>query len=374
MTSNRIGYRRGEGAPDLPVRREWLVTNGLGGYASGTLAGTITRRYHGLLVAALPNPLGRTMMFNQLIEWVSGKGDATVPLGGGSNTDALAEFRVEQGLPVWVYDVQGIRIEKRLMLPSGQNSVCVTYRLIEGPPGLTLHLRPALQVRPHDAPVSTRTPVYTLALSEDRFEIIPGGEFPPLRMYVYGDHTGFVFEPSTSSPVDYSIEAARGYESHGTLWSRGRFDITLEVNKPVALMASVESWDVMAALDPDELTLCESRRRRAMVRRVKDAEETAVVADLVLGADQFIIAPVGRPVSVAASIAPSSTRRPSASSGECAASTRSSSRRPSVNISSTSTPAGIFSPAACCQVATGSDQAWTSNVHAPPASGVTQAS
>src|SRR5690242_5318021 len=76
MTSNRIGYRRGEGAPDLPVRREWLVTNGLGGYASGTLAGTITRRYHGLLVAALPNPLGRTMMFNQLIEWVSGAGDS----------------------------------------------------------------------------------------------------------------------------------------------------------------------------------------------------------------------------------------------------------------------------------------------------------
>ena len=294
MTSNRIGYRRGEGASDLPVRREWLVTNGLGGYASGTLAGTITRRYHGLLVAALPNPLGRTMMFNQLIEWVSGKGEHPIPLGGGSNTDTLAEFRVEQGLPVWLYDVQGIRIEKRLMLPSGQNSVCVTYRLIEGPAGLTLHLRPALQVRPHDAPVSTRTPVYTLALAEDRFEIIPGGEFPPLRMYVYGEHTGFVFEPSTSSPVDYSQEAARGYESHGTLWSRGRFDIMLEMNKPVALMASVESWDVMAALDPDELTLCESRRRRAMIRRVKDADNSSVVSELVLGADQFIIAPVGR--------------------------------------------------------------------------------
>src|SRR4051812_37603735 len=185
MPSGRIGYRRGDDAREVTSRREWLVTNGMGGYASGTLAGVNTRRYHGLLVAALPNPLGRTMMFNQLIEWVTGQGGTTVPLGGGSNTDALAEFRVEQGLPVWLYDLQGVRIEKRLMLPSGQNSVCVTYRLIEGPSGLTLHLRPALQVRPHDAPVSTQTPVYTLALSEDRFEIIPGGEFPPLRMYVY---------------------------------------------------------------------------------------------------------------------------------------------------------------------------------------------
>ena len=217
MMPNRIGYRRGETAPELMLRREWLVTNSLGGYASGTLAGTNTRRYHGLLVAALPNPLGRTMMFNQLIEWISVRGDTTVPLGG-VGSDALSEFRIEQGLPVWLYDVQGIRIEKRLMLPSGQNTVCVSYRLIGDGEGVTIHLRPALQVRSHDAPVSTAPSVYTLTLSEDRFEIVPGGEYPPLRMFIYGDHTGFVFEPSANNPVDYAVEAARGYESHGTLW------------------------------------------------------------------------------------------------------------------------------------------------------------
>jgi len=293
MMPNRIGYCRGQTAPELMLRREWLVTNSLGGYASGTLAGTNTRRYHGLLVAALPNPLGRTMMFNQLIEWISVRGDTSVPLGGMSS-DALSEFRVEQGLPVWLYDVQGIRIEKRLMLPSGQNTVCVSYRLIGGGEGVKLHLRPALQVRSHDAPVSTSPSVYTLTLSEDRFEIVPGGEYPPLRMLIYGDHTGFVFEPSANNPVDYAVEAARGYESHGTLWSRGRFDIALQPGRAVALMASVESWDVMAALDPDELALCESRRRRRLVRRVKTAAHDAVIAELVLGADQFIIAPVGR--------------------------------------------------------------------------------
>ncbi|HEY4184244.1 MAG TPA: amylo-alpha-1,6-glucosidase, partial [Polyangia bacterium] len=293
MTSNRIGYRREDAAPGLTLRREWLVTNGLGGYASGTLAGVNTRRYHGLLVAALPNPLGRTMMFNQLVEWASLKGDTTIPLGGVSS-EALGEFRVENGLPVWLYDSQGIRIEKRLMLPSGQNSVCVTYRLIEGPEGMKLHLRPALQVRPHDAPVSTQAPVYTLALSDDRFEIIAGGDYPPLRMIVHGDHAGFVFEPSTRSAVDYSIEAARGYDSRGTLWSRGRFDIVLEPGKTVGLMASVESWDVLSALEPDELALCESRRRRGLLRRLRDNAAPSVVGELVLGADQFIIAPVGR--------------------------------------------------------------------------------
>ena len=53
---------------DERVRREWLVTNGLGGYASGTVAGAITRRFHGLLVAALPAPLGRMMLLNHLSE------------------------------------------------------------------------------------------------------------------------------------------------------------------------------------------------------------------------------------------------------------------------------------------------------------------
>jgi len=64
------------------ITREWLVTNGLGGYASGTLLGVITRRYHGLLVAALRNPLGRTVMLNHLVERVVLGGGRVVQLGG----------------------------------------------------------------------------------------------------------------------------------------------------------------------------------------------------------------------------------------------------------------------------------------------------
>ncbi|HKC85328.1 MAG TPA: glycogen debranching enzyme N-terminal domain-containing protein, partial [Blastocatellia bacterium] len=64
------------------LRKEWLVTNGLGGYASGTIAGVVTRRFHGLLIAALPAPLGRTMMFNHLIELLTLPGGQTVQLCG----------------------------------------------------------------------------------------------------------------------------------------------------------------------------------------------------------------------------------------------------------------------------------------------------
>ncbi|HWD98217.1 MAG TPA: glycogen debranching enzyme N-terminal domain-containing protein, partial [Bryobacteraceae bacterium] len=65
-TLTKRGFRPAPGDPHL--NEEWLVTNGLGGYASGTVAGNLTRRYHGLLVSALPNPLGRTMMLNAVAE------------------------------------------------------------------------------------------------------------------------------------------------------------------------------------------------------------------------------------------------------------------------------------------------------------------
>src|SRR6476620_2801682 len=95
------------------LTREWLVTNGLGGYASGTVAGVATRRYHGLLIAAMPAPLGRVMMLNHVSEMVRLPGDEVVLLWGEERVPHLhvhgapflEEFRLEDGLPVWRYRV-----------------------------------------------------------------------------------------------------------------------------------------------------------------------------------------------------------------------------------------------------------------------------
>ena len=157
------------GAPesDPHLQEEWLVTNGLGGYASGTVTGAITRRYHGLLIAALPNPLGRMMMLNGLSERLR-LPDRRVMYTGAEElagvspeaTIALSEFRLEAGLPVWRYELDGFVLEKRLFLPYRQNTVHVTYLLLSGKGKLRLGLRPALHFRSHDAPVSqTRSDV-----------------------------------------------------------------------------------------------------------------------------------------------------------------------------------------------------------------------
>src|ERR1700716_817594 len=124
---------------EVLLTREWLVTNGLGGYASGTVSGAITRRYHGLLIAALPAPLGRMVMWNHVSEFLRFSDDDVVSLGGEEHAggqlhlhgaEYLREFRLEDGLPVWTYRVRDLVIEKRVLLPHLQNTVHVSYQVI----------------------------------------------------------------------------------------------------------------------------------------------------------------------------------------------------------------------------------------------------
>src|SRR5438128_1832777 len=158
MPWNRTAERR----MDPLLTREWLLTNGLGGYASGTVAGVVTRRYHGILIAALPAPLGRMVMLNHLSEVLRLPGGHTVQLGGEERAargiavpgaDYLAEFRLESGLPVWRYQVEGFLIEKRILLLHGQNTVQVHYCLVEGDGSLRLKVFPSIHFRPHEAAV-----------------------------------------------------------------------------------------------------------------------------------------------------------------------------------------------------------------------------
>src|SRR3954454_19580655 len=119
------------GVTSAPADSEWLLANGLGGYASGTAAGVPTRRYHGLLVAALPAPLGRVVMFNHLLERVSLSDKTSVELSGWDHAAdaseapralALEAFGLEGGLPVWRFRVGSNVVEKRVVLLHRQNT------------------------------------------------------------------------------------------------------------------------------------------------------------------------------------------------------------------------------------------------------------
>jgi predicted glycogen debranching enzyme len=304
--TTRLGWRkdRSGDSEDALISREWLVTNGLGGYASGTIAGVATRRYHGLLIAALPNPLGRSMMFNHLSEQVR-LPDGTVhrfgsaEQGGALEMGAarhLIDFKLELGLPVWTYAIGGLVLEKRLLMSYLQNSVYIIYRLLDGQGPVRLSLRPAVQFRPHDAPVSRDLGgPYPLTLQGDRFELqAPTETFPPLRMRVWGQDARFVFQHDRQNSVTYRLEAARGYEALGNLWSHGYFKMQLTPETPATLLASTESWETIVALEPMQALRYERDRRERLLRLadLRPGDETA--AELVLAADQFLIAPAGR--------------------------------------------------------------------------------
>src|SRR5579862_32047 len=153
----------GQTDPESLVTYEWLVTNGLGGYASGTISGALTRRYHGLLIAALAAPLGRTVMLSHVAGQVRLPDGRRIDIGGrersGSVADAhgsgyLTEFRLEAGLPVWRYVIDDLVIEKRLFMPHMQNTVDVLYEVLPGsrPDRIELVVRPSVNFRPQEAP------------------------------------------------------------------------------------------------------------------------------------------------------------------------------------------------------------------------------
>jgi predicted glycogen debranching enzyme len=287
---------------DPHLRQEWLVTNGLGGYASGTVSGAITRRYHGLLVAALPNPLGRMMMLNGLSERLRFPDRRVVYTGAEElagvtpeHTLALTEFRLEAGLPVWRYDVNGFTLEKRLMMPYRQNTVQITYQLLSGKGTLRLGLRPAIHFRPHDAPVSSPDPhSYQLTVREDQFEITSRPEMPTLRMLIHGPSSAFTFDRKETSEIPYRTERSRGYEWQGSLWSPGYFRSDLAEGDATTLTASTEDWEKVRALTPEEAFRAEWDRRKLLLAAAEPEVRTGIAAEWVFAADQFLIEPVGR--------------------------------------------------------------------------------
>src|SRR3954471_18256862 len=176
------------GGPDLEplLTREWLLANGLGGYASGTVGGVATRRYHGMLIAALPPPHGRTIFLNHVREEVRTADGRKYLLGGDERVGArvalpgasqLEEFRLEDGLPVWRFRLGDTVVEKMVFLVHRQNTAHVLYRLVEGRGPLRIRVRPRVHFRSHDAPVSAASGgPYRLTAIDDRYEIHGAGD------------------------------------------------------------------------------------------------------------------------------------------------------------------------------------------------------
>jgi predicted glycogen debranching enzyme len=310
--TRRVGWRRGE-APAATLSREWLVTNGLGGYAAGTVAGAATRRFHGVLIAALPAPLGRYLALAALDETLRLDHDAGERLSGSSPfggpvrtpTDTLLEFALEDGLPVWTWQVGAVRIEKRLLMPHLRNTAHVTYAVRDAPGVVTLELLPRFNVRPHEGSVETLharrpdRPADRPSFPYDIEESVRGIEVraegvPPIRLALVGPRPARLLRAEDTVELLYAMERERGYDFRGPVASPGRWDVLLEPGDVLTVVISMQSWDELAAIDPAEARAAELRRRRALIERAHPALRTGLGAELVLAADQFVISPHAR--------------------------------------------------------------------------------
>ncbi|MBF5041104.1 glycogen debranching protein [Aggregicoccus sp. 17bor-14] len=292
-------WPRGPEASEV-LSREWLVTNGRGGYASGTIAGCNTRRYHGLFIPNIPEH-GRTVLLARLTEEVVlGGGAKRVRLDAeehadgtlvSSNLPFLRAFRLHGLLPEWEFEVDGARLRRRLVLVHGTNSLFVAWDLLSGSE-LTLRVRPYPVMRPHDQGMPPQPWSPVVNLREDRVEVRANEHSPAMRMKIFAPRPmPFVGLYDVSAPLLYRTEKARGYDHVETQASPGYFECTLRAGETVVLGVTTEDWSSLGTL-PTEAFEHEQTRERHLLSRAPAATHDKVAERLVLAADQFVIEPM----------------------------------------------------------------------------------
>jgi len=276
---------------------EWLVTNGLGGYASGTLGGVLTRRYHALLIAALPAPLGRVVLVSRLDERIRLAGGEVrwLSRAGGMSNGVITHFQMISGLPIWTYDLGGTTLVKRLIMPRLQNTVLVTYTVTRAAKPIRFGIRPHLHARPHEATVDYALPASPVLVARAGYlEATLDASVPPLVFALRDHESAFTLHPEVTKDVPYILEQQRGYASVGDTWSPGYFKLDLAEGERATFIASTQSAADLDALATDEALSTEVNRRSRLLSAAGVVSSDPMCAELVLAADQFVIEPATR--------------------------------------------------------------------------------
>jgi len=275
------------GELDAAATREWLVTDGLGGFAMGTVAGLRTRRYHGLLMVATEPP-GRRMLGLAALDPVLVIGDARLGLAVHEWSDGtvdpignvhLASFDLTDGVPRWRWQVGDVVLERELAAEHGRPGVAVVHRLVRAPGRVRLELSALGTWR--DAHGERH------AAEPPQVETLPDGYLFEGAYRVAGP--GFVPSGEWYVGVRHREEAARGLNDHEDLWCSGSF--TRDLQPGDRLTVTAWAGDLASPPVPDTV-----ERARSRARALTAGAHDDVDARLLLAADQFV---VGGPTVVA---------------------------------------------------------------------------
>jgi predicted glycogen debranching enzyme len=273
----------------VALQKEWLETNGLGSYASSTIIGVNTRRYHGLLIASLQPPVDRVLLLAKLEEAII-LNDQAHPLSANLYPGVVyptghlsqTEFALEP-LPTFRYEIRGCRIEKRVFMVHGQNTTVIQYRLLEAPEAVPFEVRPLITCRDHHG--TTRAdPNMDLSgqVSEDGVSFTPYAGGPTLHL----QHPGgwFLAAPCWYYNFEHPAEAQRGLDAFEDLANPGLIQWTLSPGSSATVIASANR---PSAVDPDVAAEAEVHRRVALGWEAQPADPLA--GPLRVAADAFLV-------------------------------------------------------------------------------------
>jgi predicted glycogen debranching enzyme len=274
---------------DSALGKEWLETNGLGGFASSTIVGLNTRRYHGLLVVATHPPVGRVLLLSKLEETLIVAGDryelAANEYPGAVHPRGhlyLEEFRLDP-FPIFVYQAGGVTIEKRVFLVQGENTAVIQYELLT-PARCELEIRPLIAFRDY----------HSLTHRNDALNRQVENTPQLVTIHPYGDLPALHFAHDAASVQAtgewyfnfcYRVEQERGLDAREDLFNPFLLKFDLTNTRPASVIASTAKRSVLEA---SELRDREVARRASLRGRAAPAGN-AFVQDLAAAADQFIV-------------------------------------------------------------------------------------
>ncbi|GAB4414971.1 MAG: amylo-alpha-1,6-glucosidase [Bacteroidia bacterium] len=274
---------------DHAINYEWLETNGLGGYASSTVIGANTRRYHGLLVAALTPPVGRTILLSKLDETLI-VGDRRYELGSNKYRGAVypngyifqASFQ-KTLFPTFVFEAAGVKLRKTIAAIHGENTTVITYEVLEAPEDFVMELLPLYAPRDfHQVSRATQPYLDGTSFHEGTLCVQATPDAPYLHLTV--PSSWLIAQPDWYYNLEYAIEQERGMEAHEDLFSPGRLAVHLQAGSRLGIVASAQPT---AGRDAFDLLRQEERRRMTLLHQ--QTLKGSPFDTLGLAADQFIV-------------------------------------------------------------------------------------
>jgi predicted glycogen debranching enzyme len=271
-------------------RREWLVTNGIGGFAAGTVSGANTRRYHGVLVASFKPPVERTVLVSKLnatVDYLNERYElGSDEFAGGTLAPRgfrhIESFRIEDGIPVWRFSLADALVEQRIFMAPGRNTTYIGLRVVRASAPLEVQIRPFCSYRDYHSHARGTRP----------FVVEPLGDACSIRAFDGARSIGLSMSGSTfETAADWywnffhRIEEERGLDTLEDLFTPGSFKVQLLCQQEAFFIATAEPQAPAAPSD----VLAELQRTSVQLLRALPPGAPPWIQQLALASDQFLV-------------------------------------------------------------------------------------